>query len=79
MTENATGVPIIDRASMETFLAASESKSDDVKAFVTLSENLKDFPPVYVRLHLPFPIHHNTPFSLPNPNPNSPNNPDFRT
>lgn len=46
--ENATGVPIIDGASMKTFTEAVEAKPDDESTFVTLSGRLAQFPPTYV-------------------------------
>jgi len=47
-TENATGVPIIDADSMRIFYEAAGTNYHDEKVFVTLSKNLKDFPPVYI-------------------------------
>ncbi|PBP26194.1 hypothetical protein BUE80_DR002863 [Diplocarpon rosae] len=47
-TENATGVPIIDAATMKTFFDAAAIDPNDGKAFVVLSENLGKFPPTYI-------------------------------
>ncbi|KAI6712807.1 hypothetical protein JHW43_004624 [Diplocarpon mali] len=47
-TENATGVPIIDAASMKTFFDAAAVDPNDEKAFVVLSKNLGKFPPTYI-------------------------------
>lgn len=46
--ENASGVPIIDADSMRIFFEAADASPHDEKVFVTLSKNLKDFPPVYI-------------------------------
>ncbi|CZS89361.1 related to Putative sterigmatocystin biosynthesis lipase/esterase STCI [Rhynchosporium agropyri] len=47
-TENASGVPIIDAGTMKTFFEAAGIQPDNEKAFVSLSKNLKDFPPTYI-------------------------------
>ena len=47
-TDNKSGVPIIDAATMQTFFEAAGTNYHDEKVFVTLSKNLKDFPPVYI-------------------------------
>lgn len=52
-TENASGVPIIDRSTMDTFFEASGADPSEVKTFVTLSEDLAQFPPT-VRLFIPY-------------------------
>ncbi|RAL61682.1 hypothetical protein DID88_002750 [Monilinia fructigena] len=46
--ENASGVPIIDRATMDTFLAAVDTDFNDPRTFVTLSPHLDKFPPTYI-------------------------------
>lgn len=46
--ENATDVPVIDAATMKTFFDAAAVDPHDEKAFVTLSKNLKEFPPTYI-------------------------------
>ncbi|KAI9048153.1 hypothetical protein LZ554_007948 [Drepanopeziza brunnea f. sp. 'monogermtubi'] len=46
--DNATDVPVIDAGSMKTFMEAAAVDDNDEKAFVTLSKNLKDFPPTYI-------------------------------
>ncbi|KAG9234343.1 Alpha/Beta hydrolase protein [Amylocarpus encephaloides] len=46
--ENKTDVPIIDADSMATFFQASAVDFKDEKAFVVLSKDLKEFPPVYI-------------------------------
>ncbi|KUJ11116.1 alpha/beta-hydrolase [Mollisia scopiformis] len=46
--DNASGVPIIDWGSMETFYKTAAADPQDEKTFVTLSKNLKDFPPTYI-------------------------------
>ncbi|KAA8573776.1 hypothetical protein MFRU_001g03030 [Monilinia fructicola] len=46
--ENASGVPIIDRAVMDTFFAAVEADVDDSRTFATLSQHLAKFPPTYI-------------------------------
>lgn len=47
-TENASGVPMIDAGTMKTFFEAADADPRDVKTFVSLSKNLKDFPPTYI-------------------------------
>lgn len=46
--DNATGVPVIDWDTMETFYSAAAADPNDEKTFVTLSKGLGDFPPTYV-------------------------------
>jgi versiconal hemiacetal acetate esterase len=47
-TENATGVPVIDADTMRIFFEAAGTNYHDEKTFVTLSKNLKEFPPTYI-------------------------------
>jgi versiconal hemiacetal acetate esterase len=44
-TENESGVLFIDAATMQTFFETADANCHDEKVFVTLSKNLKDFPP----------------------------------
>jgi versiconal hemiacetal acetate esterase len=47
-TENGPGVPIIDATTMKTFFEVAGADPMDVKVFVSLSEDLKQFPPTYI-------------------------------
>lgn len=47
-TENGTDVPIIDADSMRIFFEAAAADFHDEKTFVTLSKDLKEFPPTYI-------------------------------
>lgn len=47
-TENESGVPIIDAATMATFIDAAGAKHDDPGVFISLADNLKDFPRTYI-------------------------------
>ncbi|KIM93847.1 hypothetical protein OIDMADRAFT_136842, partial [Oidiodendron maius Zn] len=46
--ENGSGVPIIDASTMKTLFEAAGCKYDDPRTFVTLSQNLSQFPPTYI-------------------------------
>jgi len=46
--DNAHGVPVIDWRTMETFYQAASADPNDEKTFVTLSKELKEFPPTYI-------------------------------
>lgn len=46
--DNASGVPVIDAATMNTFFEASGASPKDEKVFVTLSKDLAKFPKTYI-------------------------------
>ena len=46
--DNKSGVPVIDKAVMDTFFEAAAVDSNDPKVFATLSKNLSEFPPTYI-------------------------------
>jgi versiconal hemiacetal acetate esterase len=46
--DNATDVPLISKSVMETFIGAANLDSNSPKHFVTLSQNLKEFPPTFI-------------------------------
>lgn len=46
--ENASGVPVIDKGTMDTFFSAAAVDPHDEKVFVTLSKGLKEFPKTYI-------------------------------
>ncbi|QSZ33964.1 hypothetical protein DSL72_005544 [Monilinia vaccinii-corymbosi] len=48
--ENGSGVPIIDRHTMDVFFASVEADVQDSRIFVTLSPHLDKFPPTYIAI-----------------------------
>lgn len=46
--ENGSGVPVADASTLKTFFEAAGCKYDDPRTFVTLSQNLSQFPPTYI-------------------------------
>jgi versiconal hemiacetal acetate esterase len=45
---NGSGVPVADASTLNTFFEAAGCKYDDPMTFVTLSQNLSQFPPTYI-------------------------------
>jgi versiconal hemiacetal acetate esterase len=46
--DNKSGVPVIDKSTMDTFFQAAAVDTQDEKVFVTLSKGLKEFPKTYI-------------------------------
>ncbi|KFY76024.1 hypothetical protein V499_04141 [Pseudogymnoascus sp. VKM F-103] len=46
--KNGSGVPVADASTLNTFFEAAGCKYDDPMTFVTLSQNLSQFPPTYI-------------------------------